>query len=94
MPSEHQFPLSLPTATARLDADAKRRAKLAFVTYERAVRDGDEVIAQAARQRFLEASADLKRSARAATVAAFFEDEPARQVLDGMERIRREGRQS
>lgn len=38
----------------------KQAAKLAFAAYDEAVRSGDSVLAEAARQRFLAASARLK----------------------------------
>lgn len=57
----HQFALHLPAANAE-PAElrrAKARAHAAFMAYEAAMRDGDRELAQAARERFLDASALL-----------------------------------
>jgi len=40
--------------------EAKQRAKVAFAAYDQALREGDHERAEAARQRFLAASARLK----------------------------------
>jgi len=40
--------------------EAKQRAKVAFAAYDQALREGDPDTAEAARQRFLAASARLK----------------------------------
>jgi hypothetical protein len=52
-----QFPVVLPARSS--DDLLKQRAHLAFLAYEAAVRSGDAGHAQAARQRFLAATAHI-----------------------------------
>lgn len=55
--------LQISTVTYR---EAKQRAKLAFVAYEKAFLNGDAEIAQAARARFLNASKEMAQFRRRA----------------------------
>ena len=57
MMKPHQFELSLPPRST--DEILKERAHMAFLAHQAALRDGDAEHAEAARLRFVEASAHL-----------------------------------